>query len=151
MTFSRGCPASTISSPRRQLFLPANDNHFLPLRAKRSVRPRTFTFQRWFGAVGMRATCFWFPTFPFALVAGAVEMWESRLLLAGFPSGSWQEGAACFWPSTLSTDAAFPQLSFLPRCLFSPPRLSGSFNCRWPGDLIVADQHGTDRFFVWSH
>ena len=28
------CPASTISSPRRQLFLPANDNHFLPLRAK---------------------------------------------------------------------------------------------------------------------
>ena len=109
-----GCPASTISSPRRQLFLPANDNHFLPLRAKVSVRPRTFTFQRWFGAVGMRATCFWFPTFPFAFVAGAVEMWESRRPLARFPRGSGEEWEARVWLSTLSTAPAFPQLSFPP-------------------------------------
>ena len=38
-------------------------------------------------------------------------MWESRRLLARFPRGSWKEGEACFWLSTLSTAPAFPQLS----------------------------------------
>jgi hypothetical protein len=40
-------------------------------------------------------------------------MWESRLVLARFPRGSWKEGEACFWLSTLSTAPAFPQLSSL--------------------------------------
>jgi hypothetical protein len=38
-------------------------------------------------------------------------MWESRLSLARFPRGSWKEGEACLWLSTLSTAPAFPQLS----------------------------------------
>src|ERR1019366_91108 len=62
--------------------------------------------------------------FPIRLVAGAVEMWESRLPSARFPRGSWKEGEACFWLSTLSTAPAFPYLS-LPfgfRCdAASPP------------------------------
>jgi hypothetical protein len=37
-------------------------------------------------------------------------MWESRRLLARFPRGSWKEGEACLWLSTLSTAPAFPQL-----------------------------------------
>jgi hypothetical protein len=41
-------------------------------------------------------------------------MWESRRLLARFPRGSWKEGEACFWLSTLSTAPAFPQLTRLP-------------------------------------
>ena len=60
--------------------------------------------------MGKWETCFWFSTFPSALVVGAVEMWESRLLLARFPRGSWKEWEACFWLSTLSTAPAFPQL-----------------------------------------
>jgi hypothetical protein len=40
-------------------------------------------------------------------------MWESRLLLARFPRGSWKEWEACFWLAILSTDPAFPQLFFL--------------------------------------
>ena len=61
--------------------------------------------------MGKWETCFWFSTFPSAFVAGAVEMWESRRLLARFPRGSWKEWEACFWLSTLSTAPAFPQLS----------------------------------------
>jgi hypothetical protein len=35
-----------------------------------------FGFSRYLlGAVGKWETCFWFSTFPSALVAGAVEMW----------------------------------------------------------------------------
>jgi hypothetical protein len=34
--------------------------------------------------------------FPIRLVAGAVGMWESRLLLARFPRGSWKEGKPAF-------------------------------------------------------
>jgi len=63
------------------------------------------------GAVGKWKTCFWFSTFPSAFVVGAVEMWESRRLWARFPRGSWKEGEACLWLSTLSTAPAFPQLS----------------------------------------
>src|SRR2546425_10352596 len=49
--------------------------------------------------------------FSIRLVVGAVEMWESRLSLARFPRGSWKEGKACLWLSTLSTAPAFPQRS----------------------------------------
>jgi len=38
-------------------------------------------------AVGKWKTCFWFSTFPSALVVGAVGMWESRLPLARLPKG----------------------------------------------------------------
>ena len=38
-------------------------------------------------------------------------MWESRLYSARFPRGSWKEGEAWFWLSTLSTAPAFPQLA----------------------------------------
>lgn len=40
-------------------------------------------------------------------------MWESRRPLARFPRGSWKEGEACFWLSTLFTAPAFPRLSWL--------------------------------------
>src|SRR5450759_830828 len=56
-------------------------------------------------------------------VVGAVEMWESRLLLARFPRGLWKEWEARLWLSTLSTDPAFPQLSFLPLVGFHADRL----------------------------
>ena len=36
-------------------------------------------FRESIGAVGEWETWFWFSTFPSALVAGAVGMWESRL------------------------------------------------------------------------
>src|SRR3982750_1403442 len=51
--------------------------------------------KREIGAVGKWETCFWFSTFPSALVVGAVGMWESRLLLARFPRGWWKGGEAC--------------------------------------------------------
>src|SRR5712691_11282774 len=54
-------------------------------------------------------------------LAGAVEMWESRLPSARFPRGSWKEWEACLWLSTLSTAPAFPQLSFLPFFGFLAP------------------------------
>ena len=38
-------------------------------------------------------------------------MWESRLLLARFPRGSWKEWEDCLCLSTLSTAPSFPQLS----------------------------------------
>jgi hypothetical protein len=60
--------------------------------------------------VGKWKTCFWFSTFPSALIVEAVGMWESRPPLARFPRGSWKEGKACLWLSTLSTAPAFPQL-----------------------------------------
>ena len=80
-----------------------------PARAKPAGGFCVFSWERGIGAVGKWKTCFWFSTFPSALVAGAVEMWESRLPLARFPRGSWKEGEACFWLSTLSTAPAFPQ------------------------------------------
>src|SRR4051812_34091677 len=83
-------------------------------RGRATARPRAsvFAFEReGFGAVGKWKTCFWFSTFPSALVVGAVGMWESRLPLARFPRGSWKEWEACLWLSTLSTAPAFPQLS----------------------------------------
>jgi hypothetical protein len=40
-------------------------------------------------------------------------MWKSRRLLAKFPRGSWKEGEARIWLSTLSTAPAFPRLSRL--------------------------------------
>jgi hypothetical protein len=70
-------------------------------------------------AVGKWETCFWFSTFPSALVAGAVGMWESCRFLARFPRGSWKEGKACLWLSTLSTAPPFPQLSSVPWALGS--------------------------------
>ena len=60
--------------------------------------------------MGKWKTCFWFSTFPSALIVEAVGMWESRPPLARFPRGSWKEGEACLWLSTLSTAPAFPQL-----------------------------------------
>jgi hypothetical protein len=60
--------------------------------------------------VGKWKTCFGFSTFPSALVVGAVGMWETRPRLARFPRGSWKEGEACLWLSTLSTAPAFPRL-----------------------------------------
>jgi hypothetical protein len=116
------CPASTISSPRRQLFLPTNDNYFLTRRAERSARPRRCFLRDGSGRWESGKPAFGFLTFPSALVAGAVGMWESRLLLARFPRGLWKEGEACLWLSTLPTDPAFPQLAFLPRRRFRPPR-----------------------------
>src|SRR5215472_512047 len=77
-----------------------------------ALPPWFFCFSRYLlGAVGKWETCFWFSTFPSALVAGAGEMWGSRLLLARFPRGSWKEWEACRWLSTLSTAPAFPQLT----------------------------------------
>src|SRR3954452_11752697 len=67
-------------------------------RGRATARPRAsvFAFEReGFGAVGKWKTCFWFSTFPSALVVGAVGMWESRLPLARFPRGSWKEWEAC--------------------------------------------------------
>ena len=121
---------------RRQLLFPVSDNYFsraccLTKKCYRTGRchgaaarsaataggaiaspPWFFCFSRYLlGAVGKWETCFWFSTFPSALVAGAVEMWESGLLLARFPRGSWKEWEACFWLSTLSTTPAFPQLT----------------------------------------
>ena len=60
--------------------------------------------------MGKWKTCFWFSTFPSALIVEAVGMWESRPPLARFPRGSWKEGEACLWLSALSTAPAFPQL-----------------------------------------
>jgi hypothetical protein len=83
-----------------------------PLRAGATARLLLcFGFEnKGIGAVGKWKTCFWFSTFPSALVAGAVGMWESRLLVARFPRGSWKEWEARLWLSTLSTVPAFPQL-----------------------------------------
>src|ERR1044071_5775737 len=53
-------------------------------------------------------------------------MWESRLPLARFPRGSWKEGEACFWLSTLSTARHFH--SSLPCSFFRRrPRPFSSF------------------------
>ena len=71
-------------------------------------------------AVGKWETCSWFSTFPSAFIVGAVEMWESRPLLARFPRGSWKEGEACFWLSTLSTAPSFPQPSLLSLFVMAP-------------------------------
>src|SRR5712692_2352211 len=66
-------------------------------RARAIARPRLVF---WFSGIGTEAvgkwkTCFWFSTFPSALVVEAVGMWESRQPLARFPRGSWKEGEAC--------------------------------------------------------
>src|SRR5215469_13609474 len=93
-----------------------------------------FGFSRYLlGAVGKWETCFWFSTFPSALVAGAVEMWESRLLLARFPGGSWKEWEACLWLSTLSTAPAFPQLT--PAWFRGRTRFPARINKRTPGQV----------------
>jgi hypothetical protein len=63
--------------------------------------------------VGKWKTCFWFPTFPSALVVGTVGMWESRRVVARIPRDSWKEGEACFCLSTLSTGPSFPQFSYV--------------------------------------
>ena len=83
-----------------------------PPRAEGEARPRpAFLFWgRGIEAVGKWETCFWFSTFPSAFVAGAVEMWESRRLLARFPRGLWKGWEARLWLSMLSTAPAFPQL-----------------------------------------
>ncbi|MGH7600409.1 MAG: hypothetical protein ACREOI_28990, partial [bacterium] len=79
---------TTISPGQRQLLLDSLGG------AKRSPPgggrspPAALFFrlrERGFVAVGKWETCFWFSTFPSAFVAGAVEMWESRPLLARFP------------------------------------------------------------------
>ena len=53
-------------------------------------------------------------------------MWKFRLVLARFPRGSWKEGEACLWLSTLSTAPAFPPLSFFGRDAV-PDRLALGF------------------------
>ena len=63
--------------------------------------------------MGKWKTCFGFSTFPSALIVEAVGMWESRPPLARFPRGSWKEGEACLWLSTLSTAPSFPRLCAL--------------------------------------
>src|SRR5437899_3972417 len=60
-------------------------------------------------AVGKWETCFWFSTFH-GLVAGAVGMWESRVLCE-ISKEWWEEGKSCCWICTLSTAPPFPQLS----------------------------------------
>src|SRR4051812_26198254 len=94
-------------------------------RGRATARPRAsvFAFEReGFGAVGKWKTCFWFSTFPSALVVGAVGMWESRLPLARFPRGSWKEWEACFWLSMLSTAPSFPQRFLIVVCGNEPTR-----------------------------
>ena|ERR1041385_4838565 len=109
---------TTIISPdQRQLPFSPLAARSAGRRAEGEARPRPVFFvlrEREFGAVGKWETWFWFSTFPSALVVGVVEMWESRRLLARFPRGSWKEGEACFWLSTLSTALAFPQLTCFP-------------------------------------
>src|SRR6476660_2404402 len=46
------------------------------------------------GAVGKWKTCFWFPTFPSALVVGTVGMWESRRVVARIPKGLVERGGS---------------------------------------------------------
>ena len=99
-----------ISPDRRQLLLRRRG---APPRAEGDSPPAAVF---WFlvyisGAVGKWETCCWFSTFPSALAAGAVEMWESRPPLARFPRGWWKEGEARLWLSTLSTAPPFPQLT----------------------------------------
>jgi hypothetical protein len=60
--------------------------------------------------VGKWKTCFGFPLFHPPSSSKLWELWESRPPLARFPRGSWKEGEACLWLSTLSTAPAFPQL-----------------------------------------
>jgi hypothetical protein len=103
---------TTISPYQRQLLLDSWAARSARRLAEGEARPRGlvvwFSDIYIFGAGGKWKTCFWFCTFPSAFVAGAVGMWESRLPLARFPRGSWKEGEACFWLSTLSTAPAFP-------------------------------------------
>ena len=118
----RGCPASTTFPGRvasrenvtESLDVAGEAARSAARQAEGDSPPGSFCF--WFrkkeiGAVEKWETCFWFSTFPSAVVVGAVGMWESRLLLARFPRGSWKEWEACLWLSTLSTAPAFPQLS----------------------------------------
>ena len=56
-------------------------------------------------------------------------MWESRLLLARFPRGSWKEWEDCLCLSTLSTAPSFPQLS--PPLFFARQRLTLQ-SVAWP-------------------
>src|ERR1035438_7515562 len=88
-----GCPASTISLGRRQLFLPVNDNYLLTLRRRGApaadadceARPRPGFLPQ-----GYQKPWRWEsgkPAFPSAFAVGAVGMWESRLPLARFPRG----------------------------------------------------------------
>ena len=102
--------ATIISPDRRQLLLRRRG---APPQAEGDSPPApVFWFLVYIsGAVGNWETCCWFSSFPSALAAGAVEMWESRPHLARFPRGSWKEGEARLWLSTLSTAPPFPQLT----------------------------------------
>ncbi len=92
--------------------------------------------------------------FPLSPSPSSPELWKCGNLACSwrdFQAARGKRGRPAFGLPTLSTDAAFPQLSFLPRCLFSPARLSGSFNCRWPGDLIVADHCCRSNYLSQAH
>src|ERR1035438_10468367 len=103
---------TTIISPGQREFLCSSEAAWgARLRARAKARPADrvlcFSRKRIRGGGKMENLLLGFH-FPVRLVAGAVEMWESRLPSARFPRGSWKEGEACFWLSTLSTAPAFP-------------------------------------------
>src|SRR6202040_4460945 len=94
----------------------------LPLRAARGPRRRAegearprpgFSFREkgdsWRWESGKPA--FGFPLFHPPASAGAVEMWESRVLCE-ISKERWEEGKSCLWISPLSTVPPFPQLVF---------------------------------------
>jgi hypothetical protein len=66
-------------------------------------------------------------------------MWESRLLLARFPRGSWKEWEAGLWLSTLSTAPAFPQLCGLPVFAVGDS----------PAGAATVNYCGPGSFFLW--
>jgi hypothetical protein len=69
-------------------------------------------------------------------------MWESRLLWARFPRGSWKEWEAGLWLSTLSTAPAFPQLSRLPVFAVAGDSPPG-------GGAVVASYCCSGPVFLW--
>jgi len=99
------CPASTISLGRVASRENVTESIDVVGEAARSAARQAegdsppgscvLVRKREIGAVGKWETCFWFSTLSSALVAGAVGMWESRLLLARFPRGSWKGWEAC--------------------------------------------------------
>src|SRR5438045_9756713 len=100
-----------------------------PLGTRRAIARLALclVLKKGIGAVGKWETCFWFSTFPSALVVGAVGMWESRLLLARFPRGAWKEWEACLLAfDAFHSTGIFTALSLLgavlaPGCASTPP------------------------------
>ena len=141
--------ADTVAA-RRQLFLLLDDNYFspsttttlgllgrreAPAAGRRAKPARTALFfipgERGFVAVGKWETCFWFSTFPSAFVAGAVEMWESRPLLARFPRGCGKRGKAA---------SAFPRFPWTRHFHSLPRPLSRRLPSVWRFALAAPQQ-----------